>query len=124
HHPIEQPSPRRGPGSMQPRPWTPASGVTARGGGPQAVTFPSWLAPHPRATRSDKKTGRGMAISTIKERPYVALILLTAIGVVGFIDRIIMNVLAEPLKVEFQLSDTQLGIVNGLAFAVLNVVLA
>jgi len=65
-----------------------------------------------------------MAIGTIKERPYVALVLLTAIGVVGFIDRIIMNVLAEPLKLEFQLSDTQLGIVNGLAFAVLNVVLA
>ena len=65
-----------------------------------------------------------MAIKTIKERPYVALVLLTAISVVGFIDRIIMNVLAEPLKQEFQLSDTELGIVNGLAFAVLNVVLA
>jgi len=65
-----------------------------------------------------------MAISTMKERPYVALVLLTAISVVGFIDRIIMNVLAEPLKLEFALSDTQLGIVNGLAFAVLNVVLA
>jgi len=65
-----------------------------------------------------------MAISTIKERPRVALILLTCIGIVGFIDRIIMNVLAEPLKREFALSDTQLGIVNGLAFAVLSVVLA
>lgn len=65
-----------------------------------------------------------MAISTIKERPRLALILLTCIGIVGFIDRIIMNVLAEPLKREFALSDTQLGIVNGLAFAVLNVVLA
>ena len=64
-----------------------------------------------------------MAIKTIKERPYVALVLLTSIGVVGFIDRIIMNVLAEPLKREFTLSDTELGIVNGLAFAVLNVVL-
>jgi Sugar phosphate permease len=65
-----------------------------------------------------------MAISTLKERPYVALVLLTSISVVGFIDRIIMNVLAEPLRLEFALSDTQLGIVNGLAFAVLNVVLA
>lgn len=53
----------------------------------------------------------------------MALVLLTAIGVVGFIDRIIMNVLAEPLRREFGLSDMQLGIVNGLAFAVLNVVL-
>lgn len=62
-----------------------------------------------------------MAITTIKERPYLALVLLTSIGVVGFIDRIIMNVLVEPLKQEFTLSDTQIGIVNGLAFAVLNV---
>jgi MFS family permease len=64
-----------------------------------------------------------MAIKTMKERPYLALVLLTSIGVVGFIDRIIMNVLAEPLRREFGLSDVQLGIVNGLAFAVLNVVL-
>ncbi len=64
-----------------------------------------------------------MAIATVKERPYVALVLLTSIGVVGFIDRIIMNVLAEPLRREFNLSDFELGIVNGLAFAVLNVVL-
>jgi MFS family permease len=64
-----------------------------------------------------------VAIRTIKERPYLALVLLTSIGVVGFIDRIIMNVLAEPLRKEFALSDMQLGIVNGMAFAVLNVVL-
>ncbi len=62
-------------------------------------------------------------MKTIKERPYLALVLLTSIGVVGFIDRIIMNVLAEPLRQEFALSDMQLGVVNGLAFAVLNVVL-
>jgi MFS family permease len=58
-----------------------------------------------------------------KERPRLALWLLAAIGVVGFIDRIIMNVLVEPLRAEFRLSDTQIGIINGLAFAVLNVVL-
>jgi MFS family permease len=62
-----------------------------------------------------------MAIKTIKERPYLALVLLTAIGVVGFVDRIIMNVLVEPIKHEFTLSDAQMGVVNGLAFAVLNV---
>ena len=64
-----------------------------------------------------------MSFATVKERPRLALALLTSIGVVGFVDRIIMNVLAEPLRVEFGLNDTQLGIVNGLAFAVLNVVL-
>src|SRR5690606_30441734 len=41
----------------------------------------------------------------------------------GFIDRIIMNVLAQPIKEEFRLSDTEVGLLAGLAFAVLNVVL-
>lgn len=55
--------------------------------------------------------------------PRLALVLLTSIGIVGFIDRIIMNVLVEPIKADFGLSDFQIGLVNGLAFAVLNVVL-
>ncbi len=55
--------------------------------------------------------------------PRLALVLLTSIGIVGFIDRIIMNVLVEPIKADFGLTDTQIGLVNGLAFAVLNVVL-
>jgi predicted MFS family arabinose efflux permease len=53
--------------------------------------------------------------------PTLALTLLTAISVVGFIDRIIMNVLVEPIKKQFHLSDTQMGIINGIAFALLNV---
>ncbi len=55
--------------------------------------------------------------------PALALTLLTAIAVIGFVDRIIMNVLVEPIKADFGLSDVQIGLVNGLAFAVLNVVL-
>ncbi len=58
-----------------------------------------------------------------KERPRLALVLLAAIATVGFVDRIIMNVLVEPLKAEFALSDTQIGVINGLAFAALNVAL-
>ena len=53
--------------------------------------------------------------------PVWALILLTSIYICGFIDRIIMQVLVEPVKTEFQLSDTQMGLLTGLAFAVLNV---
>ncbi len=49
--------------------------------------------------------------------------LLTAISTVGFIDRIVMNVLAVPIQAEFRLSDTQVGLLTGLAFAVLNVAL-
>lgn len=55
--------------------------------------------------------------------PKLALGVLTGIGIIGFVDRIIMNVLVEPIKAEFGLTDTQIGLVNGLAFALLNVVL-
>lgn len=65
-----------------------------------------------------------MAASMRRDSPWLALILLTAISTVGFIDRIVMNVLAVPIQGEFELSDTQVGLLTGLAFAVLNVVLA
>ena len=64
-----------------------------------------------------------MAASMRRDSPWLALILLTAISTVGFIDRIVMNVLAVPIQVEFELSDTQVGLLTGLAFAVLNVAL-
>jgi MFS family permease len=51
------------------------------------------------------------------------LFVLTAISTCGFIDRIIMNVLVQPIKAEFALTDTEIGLLTGLAFAVLNVVL-
>ena len=62
-----------------------------------------------------------MGLSTRRGSPWLALIVLTGISAVGFIDRIVLNVLAEPIKLEFGLSDTQLGLLTGLAFAVLNV---
>jgi MFS family permease len=62
-----------------------------------------------------------MAASMRRDSPWLALILLTAISTVGFVDRIVMNVLAVPIQAEFELSDTQVGLLTGLAFAVLNV---
>jgi predicted MFS family arabinose efflux permease len=59
-----------------------------------------------------------------RDAPWLALGLLTAIATVGFIDRIVMNVLAVPVQAEFHISDTQVGLLTGLAFAVLNVSLA
>ena len=53
--------------------------------------------------------------------PVWALLLLTGIYICGFIDRIIMQVLVEPVKAEFHLTDVQIGVLTGLAFAVLNV---
>ena len=60
---------------------------------------------------------------TRRDSPWLALTLLTAIATVGFIDRIVMNVLAVPVQQEFGLSDTQVGLLTGFAFAVLNVTL-
>lgn len=56
-------------------------------------------------------------------RPGWALFVLAAISTCGFIDRVIMNVLVHPIKAEFHLSDTQVGLVGGFAFALLNVLL-
>ena len=64
-----------------------------------------------------------MAATMRRDSPWLALILLTAISTVGFIDRIVMNVLAVPIQIEFELTDTQVGLLTGLAFAVLNVML-
>lgn len=62
-----------------------------------------------------------MALATRRDSPWLALIILMAISTVGFIDRIVLNVLAIPIQAEFHLSDTQVGLLTGLAFAVLNV---
>ena len=64
-----------------------------------------------------------MISSMRRDSPWLALILLMAISTVGFIDRIVMNVLAVPIQAEFKLTDTQVGLLTGLAFAVLNVTL-
>lgn len=46
--------------------------------------------------------------------------LLTAIYTFAFLDRQILAALAEPIRADLGLSDTQLGLLGGLAFAVLN----
>lgn len=56
-------------------------------------------------------------------RPGWALFVLTAISTCGFIDRVIMSALVHPIKTEFRLSDTQIGLLGGFAFALLNVLL-
>lgn len=52
--------------------------------------------------------------------PTLALVTLTTIGTIGFVDRIVVNALVEPLKEEFSLSDGQIGLL-GFAFAALNI---
>lgn len=54
---------------------------------------------------------------------YYVVWLLFAVYVLNFVDRQILSILNEQLKAEFGLSDTQLGILGGLAFATLYSVL-
>lgn len=47
-----------------------------------------------------------------------ALVLLLAVYTVNLLDRQIVSILAEPIKRDLKLSDTQLGLLTGLAFAI------
>jgi MFS family permease len=49
---------------------------------------------------------------------YYVLALLVLGNAVNFIDRTILSILLEPIKVELKLTDTQLGLLGGLAFAI------
>src|SRR3954469_11017306 len=49
-------------------------------------------------------------------RRYYVLGLLTIIYALNFLDRTIFNVLIEPIKKEFQLSDTMMGLLAGFGF--------
>lgn len=58
-----------------------------------------------------------------RHSPWLALIVLAMISTVGFIDRIVVNVLVEPIKLEFGLTDSQVSLM-GVAFTLLNIGLA
>ena len=60
----------------------------------------------------------GGARGAAPARANVALALLTLVYIFNFIDRQILNILAEPIARELQLNDTQIGLMTGLAFAV------
>ena len=45
------------------------------------------------------------------------LILLTIVAAFNYVDRYVLSLMMEPIKQEFQLSDSQLGFLSGFAFA-------
>ncbi|KAK0331719.1 hypothetical protein LTR94_027791, partial [Friedmanniomyces endolithicus] len=55
---------------------------------------------------------------------YYVLGVLIFVYMLNFLDRQIIGILATPLKSEFNLSDTQFGLLGGLAFALLYSTLA
>lgn len=56
--------------------------------------------------------------------PYYVLFLLTAAYTLSFLDRQIIAIISPALKIDLGLTDTELGLLKGLAFAVLYAVLA
>lgn len=54
-----------------------------------------------------------------RSRQRYLVFLLTVISALNFLDRQIIVILAEPIKAEFQLADWQVGVLTGLAFAML-----
>lgn len=53
----------------------------------------------------------------VNKKTHYALILLSMIYIFNYIDRLVMSVLIEPIKAEFSLSDTMMGLLTGVAFA-------
>ena len=48
---------------------------------------------------------------------YYVLAILVFVYMLNFVDRQIIGILASPLKEHFQLSDSQFGLLGGIAFA-------
>lgn len=50
-------------------------------------------------------------------RTHYALLMLAVIYVFNYIDRLVISILIEPIKLEFGVSDTAIGMLSGVAFA-------
>jgi MFS family permease len=70
-----------------------------------------------RATHAD-------ASPMTSRRRAVMLAMLTVVGACSMIDRTILSTLLEPIKHEFGLKDSQLGLIAGLAFATAHAIVA
>lgn len=71
---------------------------------------------------TDNEAGRTGEASwtrfTTRER-IVLVLMLYLVSVSSFMDRFVLSILQEPIRLEFGLSDTQLGLMTGTAFVVL-----
>jgi MFS family permease len=67
-------------------------------------------------------TSEALRLQSPRYRTYV-LTMLVIVYVFNFLDRQIVTILAEPIKVDLGLSDTQIGLMSGLAFAIFYTVL-
>ena len=69
----------------------------------------------------DHNAGRKNAISQPPgtRSPHVVLAMLLVVYIFSYIDRLLLSILAEPVKADLSLNDTQMGLLGGLAFALL-----
>jgi len=58
-----------------------------------------------------------------RSRPYLVAVVLTGAYSLNFLDRQLLSILAEPIKKDLMLSDPQLALMSGLAFALFYTVL-
>ena len=54
---------------------------------------------------------------------HYVLAVMTAVSFLNYMDRMVLAVLVEPIKRELHLTDTQIGLLSGFAFAALYAVL-
>jgi MFS transporter, Spinster family, sphingosine-1-phosphate transporter len=66
---------------------------------------------------ADPRAVPGLAPGVTSRQANLTLGMLTVIYVFNFVDRQILNILAEPIAKDLNLSDTQIGLMTGLAFA-------
>lgn len=59
------------------------------------------------------------SIPTVTRRAHLSLALLALVYIFSYIDRQVISILIEPIKREFGVSDTAMGMLTGLAFALL-----
>ena len=59
------------------------------------------------------------SIPALSSHRWYALAIMILIYSCHFLDRAVLSIVAEPVRKEFGLSDSQLGVLNGIAFALM-----
>jgi predicted MFS family arabinose efflux permease len=72
---------------------------------------------------ADPASGGAAPFPLTPARRWLFLAILFLAGTSSSVDRVVISVLLEPIKQEFHISDTQLGLLSGLSFALLYSVL-
>jgi predicted MFS family arabinose efflux permease len=69
--------------------------------------------------RAASPIGASAATAGVSRRGWYALVVMLLIFSCHFLDRAVLSLVAEPVRKEFGLSDSQLGVLNGFAFGVM-----